>query len=416
MPQLSLTCIRALGRVLLVTLAVLILGCHFVRRGGDEIPPFHPAKPPVPADKLKAVLDDELAFQIKSGLLSKRSGGCLVIGVVSHGERQALTYGMARPDSIFEIGSITKTFTGLILAQMVIQKEVTLREPIRELLPAGWVVPSNQSEITLLDLADQHSGLPRDPDNLGSTNPSNPYLHYGSAELRTFLAKRGLGKPANAPSQYSNIGFGILGYALSLRANVPFAQLVSDEITGPLSMHDTVINLSAEQRNRLVQGYDASFNPTIPWDFDVDAGAGALKSTASDMLTYLDANLHPRKYAADAAAGSPAATLPAAIELSHESFSDAPEIGAKVGLGWFINPNAPRWFDHNGGTGGYGSFARFCPEQDWGFVVLYNRDGPDPRFVDMVGVNITQLLTGQPSVRLDWLPETDRKALAAKMP
>jgi CubicO group peptidase (beta-lactamase class C family) len=100
---------------------------------------------------------------------------------------------------------------------------------------------------------------------------------------------------------------------------------------------------------------------------------------------------------------------------AHQRFADAPEIGGKVGLGWFINPNPPHWLDHNGGTGAYGSFARFCPEQDCAVVVLYNRDSPDPRFVDMVGINITQLLLGQPRTPLDFISVVDKRALATRV-
>jgi serine-type D-Ala-D-Ala carboxypeptidase/endopeptidase len=119
-----------------------------------------PAMPPVALDNLKAVLDRELAPVLDHGVLSKDTGGGLVIGVLDHGRRRIFTYGTARADSIFEIGSITKTFTGLVLAQMVAQKKVTLDESVRELLPAGFVAKPVGPEITLLDLATHHSGLP----------------------------------------------------------------------------------------------------------------------------------------------------------------------------------------------------------------------------------------------------------------
>ena len=130
-----------------------------------------PAKPAVPLNKLQPVLDKEFAPVIAAW----KSAG-IVVGIFDHGKRKIFAYGTAKPDSIFEIGSVTKTFTGLALAQMVEQKSVTLDEPVRELLPPGTVSkPASGPEITLLDLATQHSGLPRLPDNLRPKVQSDPY-------------------------------------------------------------------------------------------------------------------------------------------------------------------------------------------------------------------------------------------------
>jgi len=395
---------------------LLVAGCN-IWHGGDSnaMPALRHAQPPVALRDLKLVLDRELASQLESGLLSKGSGGALVIGVLDHGKRRIFTYGAAQPNLIFEIGSITKTFTGLLLAQMVVQQKVTLAEPVRELLPAAFISKSSGPEITLLDLATQHSGLPRDPANLKPADSSDPWADYGPQQLSEFLNQHGLIKPANAKSQYSNVGFGLLGYALSRRAGITYEELVKEEISGPLGMHDTAITLSSEQHERLVQGYDASFNQARPWNFDVIAGAGAIRSTAPDMLKFLEANLHPEEYAVGTVPGSPAATLPAAIAIDHEPRAEAPEVNGEIALAWFVSPKRPVWLDHNGGTGGYSSFTRFCPEQDWGYIVLYNRDSPDPRFVDLVGVHITQLLMGQPTIPLDFISTADRHALAAKV-
>lgn len=130
----------------------------FARQNGGPAPTAMPtpapapAMPPVALDNLKPILDRELAPVLEHGLLSKASGGGgLVVGVMDHGDRRIFAYGTAKPDSIFEIGSISKTFTGLVLAQMVVQKKVTLDTPIRTLLPEGWVAKPAGTEITLVD-------------------------------------------------------------------------------------------------------------------------------------------------------------------------------------------------------------------------------------------------------------------------
>jgi serine-type D-Ala-D-Ala carboxypeptidase/endopeptidase len=180
-------------------------------------------------------------------------------------------------------------------------------------------------------------------------------------------------------------------------------------------MRDTVVTASSAQRQHLIQGYDASFARTPSWDWDADAGDGSLKSTASDMLTYLDANLHPKKYAADAAPGSSAATLPAAVVLDHESRTDGGP-GTQQALAWGINL-ANHTLNDMGGTYGYESFARLNPHQDWAVIVLYNRGlSGDPRFVeflDRVTENLSALLgSGEPATALDFMCEADKRGLA----
>jgi hypothetical protein len=171
---------------------------------GPAPPVFEPAMAPVTTADLKNVLDRDLAKSLKDGRLAAGKGVGAAIGVIQHGTRRVFAYGTARPDSIFEIGSITKTFTGLILAQMVEQGHVGLDEPVRELLPAGTVAKPSGREITLLDLATQHSGLPRLPTNMHPGDAQNPYADYRPADLYAFLSKTGVGKDANSGFLYSN--------------------------------------------------------------------------------------------------------------------------------------------------------------------------------------------------------------------
>jgi CubicO group peptidase (beta-lactamase class C family) len=363
-----------------------------------------PAAPPVPLSGLQAVLDRELAPILDHGVLAKSTGGGIVIGVYDHGQKQVFAYGAAQPDSIFEIGSLTKTFTGLILAQMVQQKKVSFDDPVRPLLPDGAVVKPLGAEISLLDLATQHSGLPRMPDNFRPANAANPYVDYHAAEMYAYLNKHGVSRAQDTIFLYSNFGFGLLGTALSLRAGIPYGQLVRNEITGPLHMEDTVITLSGSQQSRMIQGHDVQNRPAGRWDFDVFAGAGALVSTGADMLKYLEANLHPEKLAGTSAADtpdSPAATLPAALAADHQP--RATGVGpTKVALAWLYNEQTKIYF-HDGGTGGYASFAAFMPTDDRAIVVLYNRGDAtaDNPFAQRVFFNIVGLMTGQPTIKLD---------------
>ena len=361
-------------------------------------PKYDPAMAPVAAAELQSVLDRDLAEALKSGELAPSTGAGASIAVVEHGVTRVFSYGTAKPDSIFEIGSVTKTFTGLVLSQMVEQGKVKFDDPVRELLPAGTVAKPAGSEITLLDLATQHSGLPRLPDNLlPADDPGNPYAAYGPAKLYAYLAKQGVAKPAHTDFLYSNLGFGLLGQALAVRSGQSYPALLREEITGPLGLKDTTVSLSPEQQARFMAGHDAQHHPAKAWDFDALAGCGAIRSTAPDLLAYVQANLHPENV--KPAAGYPAsATLTAALVQSHELRADA--AGMRIALAWLYEPASGNYW-HNGGTGGYTSYVFFNPKGDYAAVVLLNTALSNAgSYADRLGQHISQRLAGKPAISL----------------
>jgi len=367
-----------------------------------EPPKYDAAVPAVPVGELKAMLDRDLAAALNEGALAPATGGGVVIGVVHRGTRRILVYGPAREDSIFEIGSVSKTFTGLILAQMVAQHKVKLDEPVRELLPRGTVAKHQGTEITVLDLATQQSGLPRMPDNFHPADQQDPYADYRPANLYEFIGKHGVSKPANTAFNYSNLGLGLLGQALANRAAMTYPELLKAEITGPLELNDTVVKLSPEQEKRFAAGHTEKHTTAHAWNLDALAGAGAIRSTASDMLAYLEAQLHPnmvKREAGSAAADSPSGTLASALQMSHEVRADAMP-SMKVGLAWLFETKTGNFW-HNGGTGGYSSYAFFNPKEDYAAVVLFNTTiGGNGSFADRLGEHIAERLSGKPAISL----------------
>lgn len=356
---------------------------------------YDPAMAPVDAASMHAVLDRDLAGALKSGALSPGTSAGVAIGVIENGVRRVFAYGTAKPGSIFEIGSITKTFTGLLLAQLIEQGKVRLDEPVRELLPPGTATKPPGPEITLLDLVTQHSGLPRMPDNFHPADPDNPYVDYRAADLYEYLRKRGLGKPPNAGFLYSNLGLGLLGQALANRARTSYARLVAEEITQPLRMSDTVVSFSPEQASRFIQGYTAEHRPAHAWDQAALAGAGALRSTAADMLTYLEANLHPERIEGRSGAR---ATLAAALVLSQKLRADALP-GMRIAFAWAYRTRSGTYW-HNGGTAGYTAYAFFNPKADYAGVVLMNVGASGGDYADRLGEHIEQRFAGKPAVSL----------------
>jgi CubicO group peptidase (beta-lactamase class C family) len=241
--------------------------------------------------------DSAIRAIIKPRVDTGRYAG-VAVGVVSRDGRQVVTaYGPRAGvtpfdgNTVFEIGSITKTFTTAILADMVARREVALDDPVAKLLPPGMKFPERDGkQITLLDLATQTSGLPRLPGNLEITNPQNPYATYTPAQLANFLASYELPRAIGAQYEYSNLGLGLLGMALSYKGRRDYEVLVAERVLRPLGMSDTKITLTPSMQSRLAPGHDESGRPAGLWDIPTLAGAGALRSTVNDMLKYVRAN------------------------------------------------------------------------------------------------------------------------------
>jgi serine-type D-Ala-D-Ala carboxypeptidase/endopeptidase len=360
----------------------------------DE-PKYDPAMTPVDPADMKQVLDRDLKIALKEGDLAPSTDAGMVIGLLHKGKTRIFCYGTARPDSMFEIGSITKTFTALVLAQMAQQGSLRIQDPVRKFFPEGMLEDPKGSEITLVDLATQHSGLPYMPDNMKHTNPRDPYADYTLADLQQFLVKHGVQKPPEAGYLYSNFGFAVLGQALANRAGVAYATLLRSQVLEPLNMNDTAVDLSAGQRRRFVAGHLVTHEVSPEWNLNAFAGAGAIRSTAADLLKYLQAQLHPEKLQAGT---NPASrTISAAIEQTHELLSDAgPKL--KIALAWNFNDGA---YWHNGATGGYSSMAMFYPEKDFGVVVLFNTTVGRRSFADIVAAHVDERFLGIPAISLD---------------
>lgn len=267
-------------------------------------------------------------------------------------------------DTIFEIGSVTKVFTSLLLSDVVQRGQVALTDPVSKYLPAGVRMPQrNGKQITLQDLATHTSSLPRIPSNLKPKDPANPYADYSVAQLYEFLSSYELPRDIGSQYEYSNLGGGLLGHVLARYAGMDYEALVRARITGPLDMKSTGVALSPEMKGRMAAGHDAKLKPVANWDFPTLAGAGALRSTANDMLTFLAANLGYNE--------TPLAPAMAAM-LDVRRPTGTP--GLEVALAWhiFSTPLGGTVIWHNGGTGGYRSFIGYDPKTRIGVVVLAN--------------------------------------------
>ncbi len=274
-------------------------------------------------------------------------------------------------DSVFSIGSVSKTFTALLLLEMVERGEVKIDDPVAKYLPASVKLPSHGGkEITLLHLATHAAGLPVNPDNMTGTGEHEQYESYTIEQMYEFVSTFKLSREPGSEYQYSNVGMALLGHALERRAGKPFETLIIERICQPLGMGSTCITLTPELESRRAMGHDAEGRPSPPWKLQAYHPAGGIHSTANDLL----------KYGA-AQAGLTRVSLGPLMEESHAfRYRDMERNPGPLGL---MGRTAMDWVDrgalqppemellgHAGGAGSYHAWVGFDKRQRRCVVIL----------------------------------------------
>ena len=322
------------------------------------------AAPPAPGADAVA---DMLAKQVDQGRFSlgyvAAMGDASGSQVVTAGRSGAEDGRALDGATVFEIGSITKVFTALLLADMVQRGEVAFADPAGKYLPAEAQPRTFDGKpFSLLDLATHTSGLPRMPGNIRSSDPADPYVDYTVDQLYQSVRAERLAAYPGSHYSYSNLGMGLLGHILALRAGQSYEALLLARICGPLGLADTRVTLTPDMQARLTPGHDGAMRRVANWELPVMAGAGALRSTANDLLRFLDACQGRRATPLQAA-------MAAMLEVRRQS--DTP--GEVVAAGWFVR-NRYRdelvWKD--GDTGGYSAFIGYSTRSGRAAVLLAN--------------------------------------------
>ncbi len=326
-----------------------------------------PPRPAAATDAWTLPSDSEIG-EILDRRIAQRPGEAIVVGVIDAQGRRIIVRGPAKPDTLFEIGSITKTFTGLLLADMAARGEVGLNDPAAKYLPEGWTLPVRGRPITLLDLTTHRSGLPRIPSDLPLSDESNPYADYTPALMRDFLKSWVPEREPGARYEYSNLDVALLGQILARRAGTDYETLVRTRITGPLHMADTTIRSGGgdggddRDMRRQATPHDEFLQPVPRWSGGVMAAAGGLRSDADDMLTYLGAHL-----------GLVPTQLKPVMDGMRVVRAEGDGPGVGMGIGWMVATTpVGAIVTHGGATGGYLSNAAFDPLRRRGVVVLAN--------------------------------------------
>lgn len=355
---------------------------------GMEMPAHSPALPLIGALVMPPSYplgDDAIRSLLRRHIDIDRKGTGAVVALIQ-GDRQTVVcwgrmgitdHRRVDGDTVFEIGSVTKGFTGLLLSDMVQRGEASLTHSATGSLPADvFIHDQNVRSISLLDLATHTSSLPPLPDNGGSYDPGNPYAAYSVGQLYAFLSAHRLGSQPGTGYEYSNLGAGLLGHVLSLRLGMDFESALKERIFKPLYMPSTAISHDSDFACRLAPGHDKALRQVPNWDIPTLAGTGALRSTANDLLTFL-------RFATDNRSSDLACSLSAQIKVRRAKGNQ----GNEIALGWQVRPSTSGeliW--HNGGTGGYRSYLGFDRANRIGVAALSN--GASPGGVDSLALAV----------------------------
>ena len=372
------TCVRLVAR--LVAAMVFVSG------------PALAQLPVIPSDvkgAVQKVIDYGYCRAMVIGLLNTSGAAYHVYGRLAYDDDR-----VPDEDTLFEIGSITKVFTTTLLSDMAARGEVGLTNSVQQYLPADVRLPARSGkEITLTHLATHTSGLPRMPTNFDPADWTNPYADYTVERIYAFLNSYTLPRNPGQLYEYSNFGLGLLGHVLERITGRDYESLVIAGIANELGLNDTRINLSAEQRARLAHGYSGVVE--LPnWDLGSMAAAGALKSSARDVLRFLAANR-----------GWVSNRLSTVMADCQKQRVTTPTPGLSVGLGWhLLSLSAGTAVFHDGATGGYRAFAGFLRNGKTAVVVLaIEKNGNQVSLTLQGDTGLDYVIEVSPDMR-DWSP------------
>ena len=349
----------------------------------------------------RQLIDNQWMTGLSIGLIHPNG-----IEFYNYGVQDTVNQAPVSRNSIYEIGSATKVFNSTLLAHLTIDSTITLDQPLQSWILQDWELPTKDDvQISALHLSTHTSGLPRLPVDFAPTNMTNPYADFTTENLQNGLAKTELRSTPGTVYEYSNLGAGLLGQALTQHTGQSYAEMIDNIITGPLKMQHTSIDVPEEHQHLVAQGHDMIGQPTNDWDMPTLVGMGEINSSASDLIRFLSVQLSP-----------PKGSLGEAIALTQQSRFERP--GGSIGLGWHIGTegwpipeaNEPTLIWHNGGTGGAKSFIGFDKTNNVGVVVLNNNPSP---FVDVLGLALYQMLLGKDfSLDIPTLVTIDESKLA----
>lgn len=305
----------------------------------------------------------------------------IVVGVLEGGNQTVFGggecgHGKPNQDTVYEIGSCTKTMTGYLVADLVRKGKLNPDAPVMGLLP-GLKLPSFENRaITVVDLVTHSAALPPFLPNLQPKDWKNPYKDYTGLQMLEGLGQIKLERKPGEKYEYSNVAYGLLGFLLSQREGKSYPELLRERIFEPLKMDDSSVSVTKDL-SKLARGRDADGQAEPPWDFKVMDAAGAVRAPIKDAMLWVAANMDP-----------PAGEMGKSIAFAQKPLHAAD--GGQIAYGWHVGKSGMIW--HNGQTGGHHAFMAFRRDKRVGVVILA---GTATMLVDQLGLSIMAELTGE---------------------
>ncbi len=271
-----------------------------------------------------------------------------------------------KPDenSVYDIGSISKVYTTIILAEMDRTGELSLSDRIEKYLPENIKVPTRKGQsITLAHLATHTSGLPNFPPNFSPNDKSNPWADYSKENLMEFISSYKLTRDIGSEYEYSNIGFALLARILEINSGKNYCYLLQEYLADPLGLVDTQLVLTPSMKKRLLPAHNGHKEVPI-WTRQL-SGHGGIKTTPKELIKFISANMGLLK-----------TPLNPAMNFSHQQLQIKGTEILKPSLGWEVRSTEDATIIyHDGSTSGYKSFTGFNTDRSKGVVVLTNSKG-----------------------------------------
>lgn len=308
-----------------------------------------------------------LSDNIVNNIMSQQSTPGVAVAIFYQGKEYLFNYGVTRlqsttpitSDTIFELASITKIFTTSALSVLVQQGKVKLTDPIATYLPAlanTQGLPIDQ--VRIIDLATHTASFPRDITGFGADkNDQAGFMQ----SLKTWQPTTTIG----SNYLYSNVSFGLLGKVITNASGQDYQTVITSAITAPLGMDSTFVTVPAALSANQAQGYNPMGNPAPVYQPGFLYGGGALRSSARDLLAFMEANLGVK-------ANVPPDLQTALLKTQQSYYQVKP--GFTMALGWQrMTKSGPLLLTKNGMNQGFSSFIGFAPDQKLGVVVLANK-------------------------------------------
>jgi serine-type D-Ala-D-Ala carboxypeptidase/endopeptidase len=312
-----------------------------------------------------AMTDAQLKSITEQRLLGDRTGACFAVAVIEQTVSRAYVCASPKdsqrisPDSAFEIGSVTKTMTAALWADLILQGKASLDDPIAKYLPKNTLVPSFEGKPILIKHIVTHaSGLPVVPDFGATTDPGNPYANVDETSLLKTLSQAKLTRAPGSQYEYSNFAMMLLTSMLAKRSNTDFETLLQTRLFAPLGMKDSYINAKPGVVE-VAQGHTPNTKDAPAWAFKTNvAGVGGVRATLDDMVRYVRAQL-----------GTTSSAISPALKFTQQTVKT--DAKTNMAMNWMLAPLDNHFVHvHAGGTGGFSSFAAFDLQTKRGVVIL----------------------------------------------